>query len=152
MNQARIVLLKGLQLPTTTADNDPKLKGLNPPWRQQFLAKAKELLIEEEVRRRKSVSLACLSHKPLLTYMTTRAIKMNLANEGLEAKKKEDEVNAKKRKAEEDAQWEGTSRPVFVCALLDVLSTATREQRVGSWRSFSQGKQKKKKQKVAILG
>ena len=33
---------------------------------------------------------------------------MNLANEGLEARKKEDEVNAKKRKAEEEAQWEGT--------------------------------------------
>ncbi len=32
---------------------------------------------------------------------------MNLANEGLEARKKEDEVNAKKRKAEEDARWEG---------------------------------------------
>ena len=31
-------------------------------------------------------------------------------------------------------------------------SAATREERVGSWRSFSQGKQKKKKQKVAILG
>ncbi|KAI0734116.1 DnaJ-domain-containing protein [Fomitopsis betulina] len=116
MTQARVVLLKSLQLPTTTADNDPKLKELSPPWRQQFLAQAKELLIEEEVRRRK-------------------AVKMNLANEGLEAKKKEDEVTARKRKAEEDAQWE-----------------ATREQRVGSWRSFSQGKQKKKKQKVAILG
>ncbi|KZT73678.1 DnaJ-domain-containing protein, partial [Daedalea quercina L-15889] len=116
MNQARIVLLKGLQLPTTTMDSDPKLKGLDPPWRQQFLAKAKELLIEEEVRRRK-------------------AIKMNLANEGLEAKKKEDEVNAKKRRAEEDAAWE-----------------ETREQRVGSWRTFSQSKSKKKKQKIAILG
>lgn len=34
---------------------------------------------------------------------------MNLANEGLEAKKKEDEVNAKKRKAEDDANWEGMS-------------------------------------------
>lgn len=33
---------------------------------------------------------------------------MNLANEGLEAKKKEDEVLAKKRKAEEDASWEGS--------------------------------------------
>lgn len=32
---------------------------------------------------------------------------MNLANEGLEAKKKEEEVQAKKRKAEEDANWEG---------------------------------------------
>ena len=37
-----------------------------------------------------------------------RAVKMNLANEGLEAKKKEDEVLAKKRKAEEDASWEGS--------------------------------------------
>ena len=34
---------------------------------------------------------------------------MNLANEGLEAKKKEDEVLAKKRKAEDDASWEGLS-------------------------------------------
>lgn len=32
---------------------------------------------------------------------------MNLANEGLEAKKKEEEVNAKKRKAQEDVDWEG---------------------------------------------
>ena len=117
MNQARIVLLKGLQLPTTTADNDPKLKELNPPWRQQFLAKAKELLIEEEVRRRKFVLLACLSHMSPLIKLATRAIKMNLANEGLEAKKKEDEVNAKKRKAEEDAQWEGmSSYALFACA------------------------------------
>ena len=34
---------------------------------------------------------------------------MNLANEGLEAKKKEEEVLARKRKAEEDANWEGLS-------------------------------------------
>ena len=34
---------------------------------------------------------------------------MNLANEGHEARKKEEEVAAKKRKAEEDANWEGTS-------------------------------------------
>ena len=33
---------------------------------------------------------------------------MNLANEGLEAKRKEDETLARKRKAEEDANWEGT--------------------------------------------
>lgn len=37
-----------------------------------------------------------------------RAIKMNLANEGFEARKKEEEVTAKKRKAENDAKWEGT--------------------------------------------
>lgn len=32
---------------------------------------------------------------------------MNLANEGLEARKKEEEVQAKKRKAEDDKVWEG---------------------------------------------
>jgi len=116
INQARTLLLKSLNLPTTIPPSDPRLKSLNPPWRQQLLAKAKELLIDEEVRRRK-------------------AIKMNLANEGLEARKKEEEVSAKKRKAEEDARWE-----------------ENREQRVGSWRTFANTKNKKKKQKVAILG
>lgn len=33
---------------------------------------------------------------------------MNLANEGLEARKKEEEVTSRKRKAEEDKVWEGT--------------------------------------------
>lgn len=32
---------------------------------------------------------------------------MNLANEGLEAKRKEDEVSQRKRKAEEEKTWEG---------------------------------------------
>ncbi|RDX57298.1 DnaJ-domain-containing protein [Lentinus brumalis] len=116
INQARLVLLKTLGLPTTTRDDDPKLKNLTPPWRQQLLAQSKQFLIDEEVRRRK-------------------AVKMNLANEGLEARKKEDEVNAKKRKAEEDARWE-----------------ENREQRVGNWRNFAAGSKKKKKSKVAILG
>ncbi|KAI0784603.1 DnaJ-domain-containing protein [Abortiporus biennis] len=116
IKQARILLLRGLQLPTTTEDDDDKLRELNPPWKEQLRAKTKELLIDEELRRRK-------------------AIKMNLANEGLEAKKKEEEIAAKKRKAEDDANWE-----------------ANREQRVGSWRSFASSSKKKKKQKVAVLG
>jgi DnaJ family protein C protein 8 len=32
---------------------------------------------------------------------------MNLANEGLEARKKDEEVAQKKRKAEDDKVWEG---------------------------------------------
>ncbi|KAI8980177.1 DnaJ-domain-containing protein [Trametes punicea] len=116
ITQARSILLKTHGLPPNTRDDDPRLKNLTPPWRQQFLAKAKEMLIEEEVRRRK-------------------AVKMNLANEGLEARKKEEEVNAKKRKAEEEARWE-----------------ETREQRVESWRSFAAISKKKKKTKVTILG
>ena len=35
---------------------------------------------------------------------------MNLANEGFEARKKEEEVATKKRKAEDDARWEGELR------------------------------------------
>lgn len=50
-----------------------------------------------------------LGAKAVCSYHLVRAVKMNLANEGLEARKKEEEVNAKKRKAEEEAQWEGTS-------------------------------------------
>ncbi|OSD06567.1 DnaJ-domain-containing protein [Trametes coccinea BRFM310] len=116
INQAKNMLLRAQGLPLNTKEDDPRLKNLTPSWRQQFLAKAKELLIDEEVRRRK-------------------AVKMNLANEGLEARKKEEEVNAKKRKAEEEARWE-----------------ETREQRVESWRSFATNSKKKKKTKVQILG
>lgn len=55
---------------------------------------------EEEVSGR----LRLLAMK---TLTPLRAIKMNLANEGLEARKKEEEVATKKRKAEEDKAWEG---------------------------------------------
>ena len=37
---------------------------------------------------------------------------MNLANEGLEAKRKEEEVIHRKRKAEDDKSWEGTLSPL----------------------------------------
>jgi len=115
ITQARTMQLKHLSLPSSTPDNDPQLKGLQPSWKDRVRSECKNLLIEEEVRRRK-------------------AIKMNLANEGLEAKKKEEEVATRKRKAEEDKTWE-----------------ETREQRVDSWRDFSKGK-KKKKTKIQVLG
>ncbi|KAF9451883.1 chaperone regulator [Macrolepiota fuliginosa MF-IS2] len=118
INQARITILKSLNLPTSTADNDYKLREIGEPsFRIRVRAKAKDMLIEEEVRRRK-------------------AIKMNLANEGLEARKKDEEVAARKRKAEDEKVWEDT-----------------REQRVDSWRTFANNNsRKKKKQKVALLG
>jgi len=108
--------LKSNNLPSSTKDDDPELKHLRPAFKVQLREKSKELLIEEEVRRR-------------------TAIKMNLANEGLEARKKEEEVASKKRKAEEDRAWEDG-----------------REQRVGSWRNFSNGKKKKKTKGPALLG
>lgn len=57
-----------------------------------------------------------------------------MANEGNEARQKEEEINAKKRKAESDKAWE-----------------ERREDRVNDWRSFAK-KEKKKKVKVQILG
>lgn len=81
-----------------------------------------------------------------------RAIKMNLANEGLEARKKEEEVVAKKRKAEEEAKWEGQ---LFDCwRILHHLThyTENRDQRVDSWRSFANASKKKKKAKITVLG
>ncbi|KAG2147541.1 DnaJ-domain-containing protein [Suillus clintonianus] len=114
--EARLQLLRSHGFSTSTQDDDPKLRGLVPSFKVQLRAKVKDLLIEEEVRRRK-------------------AIKMNLANEGLEARKKEEEVATRKRKAEEDKTWE-----------------ESRETRVDSWRSFNNSSKKKKKTKAQILG
>ncbi|KAJ7274289.1 DnaJ-domain-containing protein [Mycena haematopus] len=114
--QSRSLILKSLSLPPTTPSTDPALRRLDPSFKVRMRAQIKELLIEEELRRRK-------------------AIKMNLANEGLEARMKDEEVAGKKRKAESDKVWEDT-----------------REQRVDSWRSFSKDSKKKKKTKVTLLG
>ncbi|KAF7336711.1 J domain-containing protein spf31 [Mycena venus] len=114
--QSRALILKSLSLPLNTPNTDPALRRLDPSFKFRMRTQTKELLIEEELRRRK-------------------AIKMNLANEGLEARMKDAEVAGKKRKAEEDKVWEDT-----------------REQRVDSWRSFSNNSKKKKKTKVALLG
>lgn len=46
---------------------------------------------------------------------------MNLANEGLEARKKDEEVAQRKRKAEEDKTWEGTLLP-FLFPLITSVS------------------------------
>ena len=55
IRQARIVVLKSLSLPTNTPDNDPALTSLNPSFSARLRAQAKEMLIDEEVRRRKYV-------------------------------------------------------------------------------------------------
>lgn len=112
---ARTEILKALSIPASAPDNDPRLFRLEPSLKDQIRQKTKELLIDEELRRR-------------------RAFKLNLANEGLEAKRKEEEQTAKKRKVEEDARWEDN-----------------RDKRVEGWRSF-QSAPKKKKKKVEVLG
>ena len=53
IKQARLLVLKEHKLPTTIENDDERLKELIPPFKVQLRAKSKELLIEEEVRRRK---------------------------------------------------------------------------------------------------
>jgi hypothetical protein len=62
-----------------------------------------------------------------------RAIKMNLANEGFEARKKEEEVTAKKRKAEDDARWEGTILLPFVWVFLAILMPTPQKPGNSAW-------------------
>lgn len=47
---------------------------------------------------------------------------MNLANEGLEARKKEEEVAARKRKAEDEATWEGQRKRYIVRNCTDICA------------------------------
>ncbi|KAF9073133.1 DnaJ-domain-containing protein [Rhodocollybia butyracea] len=121
--QARVVLLGELGWPSSLRDikeleASEELQSIGGirVWRDRVRAKTKEMLIDEELRRRKALQLA-------------------LANEGLEARKKDEEVAGRKRKAEEDKAWE-----------------ANREQRVDSWRSFANGKKKKKGKGPTLLG
>ncbi|KAF9506891.1 hypothetical protein BS47DRAFT_1333612 [Hydnum rufescens UP504] len=106
---ARTEVLKSHSIPTSTPDSDPRIAYLKPSLKEQVRIKTKELLIDEELRRR-------------------RAFKLNLANEGLEAKRKEEEVAVKKRKAEEDARWEDN-----------------RDKRVEGWRSFQSAPRKRRR-------
>lgn len=54
MNQARIEILKSYNLSSTLADNDPSLRDIvEPNFKVRVRARAKDILIEEEVRRRK---------------------------------------------------------------------------------------------------
>ncbi|KAG8783379.1 hypothetical protein FRC15_005281 [Serendipita sp. 397] len=88
IKQARIELLKSLNLPPSTKDDHAKITSLSPPWSQQMREKTKALLIDEELRKR-------------------RAAKLAMANEGREAQQKDEEVASRKRKAEDDKIWEG---------------------------------------------
>ena len=59
----------------------PSSSALPSDWRARVLKETRNILIDEEVQRR-------------------RAIKNTLANEGLEAKRQEEEIAERKRKAE----------------------------------------------------
>ncbi|RKF63607.1 J domain-containing protein spf31 [Erysiphe neolycopersici] len=64
-----------------------------------------------------------------------RQLKAQMQEEGREMKKVEEEGELRKRKREHEKDWE-----------------ETREQRIGSWRDFQKGYEKKKKKKEKPLG
>jgi DnaJ family protein C protein 8 len=70
-----------------------------------------------------------------------RQMKAQMREEGRQQKKEDEEAAERKRKRDHDDAWE-----------------KSREQRIGSWRDFTQGKKpepeggKKKKKKVKALG
>lgn len=53
ISQARIIVLRSLNLPSSTPSSDPKLQDLDPPFKVRLRAQSKQMLIDEEVRRRK---------------------------------------------------------------------------------------------------
>lgn len=64
-----------------------------------------------------------------------RQVKAQMQEEGREQKKADEELEQRKRKREHEQDWE-----------------STREQRIGSWRDFQKGTEKKKKKKVKPIG
>ncbi len=86
---ARLMVLKELDLPFATAYDDPRLAGLTPSWEERVRSATKELMVDDELRRRK-------------------AIRIQHQAEGEAQRKKEQAVQDRKRKAEHEAAWEET--------------------------------------------
>lgn len=58
INQARLQIMQSLSLPLTTPADDPKLRDLGLPptaYKERLRMESKDLLIDDEVRRRKFV-------------------------------------------------------------------------------------------------
>lgn len=83
-----MLILRSLNLPPEAPDTHDKVRFLQPPMRERVKQKAKEILIDDELRRR-------------------RTNKMQMIAEGAEAQRAEDEMMKRKRKQEEKAAWEG---------------------------------------------
>lgn len=97
------VLRDELRLPTHLSSDSEQIRALNlnPSFEERVRKQTRELMIDDEVRKRK-------------------LLKMQHAMEGEEQRKKEAELNERKRKAEEKVQWE-----------------ETRDERVKGWRAFA---------------
>lgn len=90
IGDARMLVLRELGLVRTLPDDDPNLVKLDPDLKERVRRKTKEILIDDELRRR-------------------RVMKMTMIAEGAEAKRVEDSIEKRKRKVENDKRWEGQS-------------------------------------------
>ncbi|KAK4046735.1 DnaJ sub C member 8 [Microbotryomycetes sp. JL201] len=89
LQDARMLVLRAEGLPRDTPDNHEKVKAMkNPDFKERVRIKAKEIIIDEELRRR-------------------RVTKMTMIAEGAEAKRQEDALAERKRKIEDKQRWEG---------------------------------------------
>ncbi|KAL7006450.1 hypothetical protein EMMF5_004103, partial [Cystobasidiomycetes sp. EMM_F5] len=84
---ARMLILRGLGVPPEAPDSHDKLRFLLPPLRERVKAKTKEIMIDDELRRR-------------------RGNKMQMIAEGAEAQRVEKAQEERKRKMEDKAAWE----------------------------------------------
>ncbi|KAL8280196.1 hypothetical protein RQP46_007526 [Phenoliferia psychrophenolica] len=89
IGDARMLVLRELGLVRTLPDDDENLVKLKPDLKERVRVKTKEILIDDELRRR-------------------RVMKMTMIAEGAEAKRVEDSIEKRKRKVEDDKRWEDT--------------------------------------------
>ena len=98
--------------------DSPELK--TDEFKREWRQKTVQVLLEVEAQRR-------------------RQMKAQMQEEGREMRKEEEEIDARKRKRDQQEAWE-----------------ATREERIGSWRDWQKKKggdaEKKKKKKMKVLG
>lgn len=95
---ARMLILRGLGVPPEAPDSHDKLRFLLPPLRERVKAKTKEIMIDDELRRR-------------------RGNKMQMIAEGAEAQRVEKAQEERKRKMEDKAAWEGEYLALCRCYL-----------------------------------
>ncbi|SGY43248.1 BQ5605_C001g00005 [Microbotryum silenes-dioicae] len=100
---ARMLVLRAEGMAPITPDTSPRVTSLtNPDFRERIRLKTKELLIDQELRRR-------------------RVNKMTMIAEGAQAKKDEEALEKRKRKMEDDKRWEGTCMRQGRCIRIEMI-------------------------------
>jgi hypothetical protein len=103
LNWLIIHSILGQNATSKTPDTDPQLVNLHPSFDARIRAKAREVLVTDELGKRMWVAfIACLHPANMC-----RKQKVAFANEGAEQARKDEEIATRKRKAEESVKWEG---------------------------------------------